>query len=164
MIPILNISRITYDRESNKVAGLRAGQLRNHGSIPGRGNKSLFQSVQNGSGAHTAPYSVGPGITGRGEKSATHLYVVPKLRTSGVIPPLLIRVRGMDMDYFTFFCGSLFGEWMIWYSWVGRVIGCGRTSGVRLLAAVGIFLYAPTYSNAVGVSLQCIDNEGYFLQ
>jgi hypothetical protein len=68
-------------------------------------NVSLFQTVQNGSGAHTDPYSVGTGITGRGVKSATHLYVVPKLRTSGVIPPLLIRVRGMDMDCFTFCCG-----------------------------------------------------------
>jgi len=32
---MLTISLITYDRESNKVAGLRAG------SIPGRGNKCI---------------------------------------------------------------------------------------------------------------------------
>ena len=68
-------------------------------------NASLFQSVLYGSGAHTAPHSVGTGITARGVKSATHLYVVPELRTSGVIPPLLIRVGGMDMDCFTFCCG-----------------------------------------------------------
>lgn len=127
-------------------------------------NLSIFQSVQNGYGAHTAPYSVGTRMTGRGVKSATHLYVVPKLGTSGAIPPLLICVRGMGMDYFTFCCGSLFGEGMIWYSWVGRMIGCGRTSGLRLLAAVGIFLCAPTYSNAVGVSLQCTGTEGFFLE
>jgi hypothetical protein len=127
-------------------------------------NVSLFQSVQNDSGADIAAYSVGPGITGRGEKSATNLYVVPKLGTSGVIPPLLIRFRGMHMGYFTFCCGSFFGEWMIWYSWVGGMIGYGRTSGVRLLAAVGIFLFAPTYSNAVDVSLQCTGTVGYFLQ
>ena len=53
---------------------------------------------------------------------------------------------------------------MIWYSWVGRMIGCGRTSGVRLLAAVGIFLCALTCNNAVVVSLQCTGTEGYFLE
>jgi len=68
-------------------------------------NLSLFQSVLYGYGAHTSPYSVGTGITARGVKSATHLYVVPKLRTSRVIPLLLIRVGGMDTDCFTFCCG-----------------------------------------------------------
>lgn len=53
---------------------------------------------------------------------------------------------------------------MIWYSWVGRMTGCDRTSGVRLLAAVGVFLYALTYNSTVGVSLQCTGSEGYFLE
>ena len=53
---------------------------------------------------------------------------------------------------------------MIWYSWVGRMIGCDMTSVVRLLAAVGIFLCTLTYTNAVGVSLQCTGTEGYFFE
>jgi hypothetical protein len=53
---------------------------------------------------------------------------------------------------------------MFWCSLVGRMIGCGKTSGVRLPAGVEIFLCAPTYRNAVGVSLLCNGTEGYFLE
>jgi hypothetical protein len=64
------------------------------GRLPaGVANSSMFQS---GSGGHT----VGTGITDRGVKVATHLYVVCKLRTSGVIPPLLICVRGRTRTAF----------------------------------------------------------------
>jgi len=53
-------------------------------------NKRFFSSktVQTGSGAHRASYSVGNGVTSRGMKLTTHLHLVLRLRMSGAAPLL----------------------------------------------------------------------------
>ena len=147
------------------MAWLRADQLRNRGSILSRGNK--FISISKRPERLWDPHS--PLFSGyRANRTGREIGHSPIC--SAEVNKEWSYASAFDMrswnghGYFTFCCGCLFGAGMIWYSWVGRVIGCCWTFGVRLLAGVGIFLCAPRYRNGVVVSLQFIGTERYFLE
>ena len=72
----------------------------------GQGIFPFFQKVQTGSAAHQTSCSMSTGVHCRqtstlGLNLTTH-HLRPKLRKSGVIPPPLTRIRGVDTDNFTF--------------------------------------------------------------
>jgi hypothetical protein len=146
------------------VAGLRAGQLRNHGSIPGRRSRFISFFIKRPEllwGPHSPLFS-----RYRDNRPGREIGHSPSCICSA-------EVRSEWSYSYTFDMRSWNGQgllyfllWLItWrvdahpHSWVGKMIGCGRTSEVRLLAAVGIFLCAPTCNNAVGVSLQCTGTD-----
>jgi len=67
---------------------------------------ATFQKVQTGSGAHQTSYSMSTGVHSRQTSTralnlTTHR-LGPKIRKSGVIPPPLTCLRGVDADNFTF--------------------------------------------------------------
>jgi len=76
-------------------------------SNPGRGKILFSKTIQTGSSAHPASYSVGiqvlpSGLSGWDMMSTTHLHLVLRLRISGAIPLLPpIYLHGMDRDNFT---------------------------------------------------------------
>jgi len=72
---------------SGIVTGLPDGRPRNRGSTPSRVKRfPLLQSSQTHSGAQTATQQFFPRDKNEG-RVADELYLVPKLRVSGVIPP-----------------------------------------------------------------------------
>ena len=83
---------------------MRAGRSRLRITVEAR-DFSFLRNVK----AHPASYSVGTGVLlrvkgGRGLKLTTHLQFVPRLGMSGAMPLLLICVRGVDREIFTFTC------------------------------------------------------------
>jgi hypothetical protein len=75
------------------VTRLKGGQPINLGSVPRRVS-FFFLSLHTGSVAHAASHEMGTRFFPQRErglivKLATYLYLVPKLRIKGVVPPLL---------------------------------------------------------------------------
>jgi hypothetical protein len=64
---------------------------------------SFHHRVQTGSVAYPASWPKGagnlsPGLSGRGVKFTTQLYLVPRLRLRGAIRPLPIRLHGVVLN------------------------------------------------------------------
>jgi hypothetical protein len=85
MTLLLHILFLSIPNRDSSV-GIETGYgLEGSGLIPGRGtNFLLFHSVQTGSGAHPASYSMGTGgviyseVKWPGCKLTTHLYLMPR--------------------------------------------------------------------------------------
>jgi hypothetical protein len=72
--------------------GLQARRLRNWGrSLAGARDLSLLHTVQTGSGAHQASYTMGTG----GDKLTIHLHLVPILRMGELYLHYSIRLQGV---------------------------------------------------------------------
>jgi hypothetical protein len=72
--------------------------------IPGRGDFLLFHSVQTGSGAHPASYSMGNRGSFLGDKAAvgmkltTHLHLVVRLRMTEIYLHSPLRFHGVVLN------------------------------------------------------------------
>jgi hypothetical protein len=103
---------IGYSRDSSVgiTLGYRLDDRSSRVRFPaGAGNFSLHHHVQNGSGAHSASYSVGTRALSRGAKLTTHLHLVPRSKNAwSHTTTLPIRLHGVVLslkkhrDSFTF--------------------------------------------------------------